>query len=179
MKTKDIRKALQSQNEETIQILYEDLYNEYYKLLYYVVIKMVKNDNDTEDIVIESFRKAFNNIDKFDLSRPESNFKAWLVRIAKNEVINFINKNNKQRKEYIDEDIKATNSNFDKFIDEFKEILNDNELDILIFRIKYNMKLIDIASLYDTDTNHIYNIYKTALKKLKKYYKQGDFDEQH
>lgn len=177
MKTKEIRNALLTNDPIIIENLYEDIYNEYYKLLFYVVIKITKNEEDTKEIVIESFRKAFNNIDKFDFNKSDSNFKAWLVRIAKNEAINYMKKYNKASIDYLDEDIKATNSDFDKFVLEFKEILNQVELDILIFRIKYNMKLIDIAEIYQTDTNHIYNIYKQALRKLKKYYKLGDFNE--
>ena len=179
MKTKDIKAALLTNDSIIIEDLFNDIYNEYYKLLFYVSVKMTKNPDDTEELVNEAFMKAFKNLDKFDFNNSESNFKAWLVRIVKNETINFLNKKNKEPYEYLDEDLKATNSNFDKFIFEFTYLLTEEELDILIFRIEYNMKLKDIAQIIDKDINYIYNVYKRALKILKKHYTKGDFNEQN
>ena len=177
MKTKDIKDALLTNDPFVIEDLFKNIYDEYYKLLFYISIRMTKNQDDTEELVNEAFVKAFKNLDKFDFNNSESNFKAWLVRIVKNETINFLTKKNKESYEYLSGDIESTNSNFDKFLFEFTYLLTQEELDVLVFRIEYNMKLKDIASILDKDINYIYKVYKRALKILKKHYKIGDFHE--
>lgn len=177
MKTKDIKNVLMSHDQNMIMLMYEDLYDEYYKLVYYIVLKILKNTEDTEEVVNEAFQKAFNNIHKFDYSKDESNFKAWLVRIAKNEAINYYNKY-KNKKLILNNDginqVKSENS-LDNFLMEFQEILSSEELDVLLMKIYYKMKFKDISESLDKDINDVYYIYKKALNTLKQYYKRNDF----
>lgn len=63
---------------------------ERYKMpLYKVLYRMVRNRDDTEDLVEEAFIKAYRAISRFDLKRS---FYAWICRIAVNNAINFIKK---------------------------------------------------------------------------------------
>ena len=52
-----------------------------------MVLRIVNNASDAEDLTIEAFGKAFNNIDQYV---PRYAFSSWLFRIAKNNCIDFI-----------------------------------------------------------------------------------------
>ena len=68
---------------------YGDLMMRYRKSVFHLVLKMVKNQDDAEDLTIEAFAKAFKNIKKFN---PDYAFSTWLFRIATNNTIDFIRK---------------------------------------------------------------------------------------
>ncbi|MBO4603003.1 MAG: sigma-70 family RNA polymerase sigma factor [Salinivirgaceae bacterium] len=69
----------------------EQAFNEiltcYKDSIYYMVLKMVKSRTDAEDLTIESFGKAFRNIEQYS---PEYAFSTWLFRIASNNCIDFL-----------------------------------------------------------------------------------------
>lgn len=52
-------------------------------------LKRTENENDAEDITIQTFSKAFDKIDTFDESYK---FKTWLITISKNIHIDLIRK---------------------------------------------------------------------------------------
>jgi RNA polymerase sigma-70 factor (ECF subfamily) len=58
--------------------------------VYQYQLKRTKNDNDAEDITIQSFSRAFDRIETFDESYK---FKTWLITISKNIHIDMIRKN--------------------------------------------------------------------------------------
>ncbi len=64
----------------------EKLYTENFKGLYTYVRHKVDHDYRAEDIVSESFIKAFENIKKF---KGESSFKTWIYTIARNKIIDW------------------------------------------------------------------------------------------
>jgi RNA polymerase sigma-70 factor (ECF subfamily) len=53
------------------------------------MLKMVKNNDDAEDLTIEAFGKAFNRIHQYS---PSFAFSTWLFKIASNNCIDFIRK---------------------------------------------------------------------------------------
>lgn len=53
--------------------------------LYNTAYRMTRNAADAEDLVQETYLKAYKNFDKFE---PGTNLKAWLFRIMKNTFIN-------------------------------------------------------------------------------------------
>jgi RNA polymerase sigma-70 factor (ECF subfamily) len=59
----------------------------YSKMIYRVALKMVHNPQDAEDILQETFIKAFNNIDTF---RGNAKISTWLYSIATNEALMFL-----------------------------------------------------------------------------------------
>lgn len=68
---------------------FEKLESKYRKSVYYMLLKMVKNPDDSEDLTQEAFAKAFVSIHKFDSKYA---FSTWLFRIATNNCIDFIRK---------------------------------------------------------------------------------------
>jgi RNA polymerase sigma-70 factor (ECF subfamily) len=53
--------------------------------LYNVAVKITRNEDDAQDLVQETFLRAFRFFDKYE---PGTNCKAWLYRILKNTFIN-------------------------------------------------------------------------------------------
>lgn len=109
-----IRAAVEQGDEKA----YAELMQIYKKPVYHVVLKMVRNQDDAEDLTIEAFAKAFRNLHKFN---PEYAFSTWLFRIATNNCIDFIRKN-KIKTMSIDSGIKVDNG------DEITLDFRDNDL---------------------------------------------------
>lgn len=66
---------------------FAELHDRYRDTIFYMVLRIVNNASDAEDLTIEAFGKAFNNIDQYV---PRYAFSSWLFRIAKNNCIDFI-----------------------------------------------------------------------------------------
>ncbi len=75
--------------KEGDQKAYADLMQRYKDSIYFMSLKMVNNKDDAMDLTIETFGKAFENIDKY---KPDFAFSTWLFRIATNNCIDFIRK---------------------------------------------------------------------------------------
>lgn len=65
------------------------LYNQYVDAMFQISLRMLNNRADAEDILQESFTKAFKNLIQF---KYESSFGAWLKRIVINNCINHLKK---------------------------------------------------------------------------------------
>ncbi len=72
------------------QQAYQQLYQMYYNTIFFTINRMVKNNQDAEDLTIEAFTKAFNNIQYYT---PTHAFLTWLSKIAINHAIDFLRKN--------------------------------------------------------------------------------------
>ncbi len=64
--------------------------NTYWDNVYYYVFSKVKNENDAEDIAIQTFTKVFS---KLKLYNPDFDFKTWLISISHNTMLDFLKKN--------------------------------------------------------------------------------------
>lgn len=71
------------------QKAYAGLMHRYKDGIYFMALKMLNNKEDAMDITVETFGKAFENIEKY---RPDYAFSTWLYRIATNNCIDFIRK---------------------------------------------------------------------------------------
>jgi len=65
------------------------LLDEFWDYVYGFQLKRIENENDAEDITIQTFSKAFDKIDKFD---EKYAFKTWLITISKNIHIDLLRK---------------------------------------------------------------------------------------
>ncbi|MGM0588999.1 MAG: sigma-70 family RNA polymerase sigma factor [Bacteroidota bacterium] len=68
---------------------YQQLVDKYQRALYYHILKMVRNKDIIEDLVQETFVKAFDNLDSYSTSYA---FSTWLYRIATNHTIDYLRK---------------------------------------------------------------------------------------
>ncbi len=70
--------------------------------LYSAALRMTRNPADAEDLVQETFAKAFSAFHQF---RPGTNLKAWLYRILTNTFINTYRKKQRQPQQSMAEDV--------------------------------------------------------------------------
>ncbi|RZJ73427.1 MAG: sigma-70 family RNA polymerase sigma factor [Flavobacterium sp.] len=71
------------------QVAFTFLLDFFWNEVYGFMLKRTENETDTEDIVIETFAKAF---DKIATYNPEYGFNTWLIAIAKNVHIDLLRK---------------------------------------------------------------------------------------
>jgi RNA polymerase sigma factor (sigma-70 family) len=71
------------------QSAYAELMERYRDSIYFMMLKMVKNNDDADDLTIEAFGKAFSRIEQYS---PSFAFSTWLFKIASNNCIDFIRK---------------------------------------------------------------------------------------
>jgi len=70
--------------------------------LYGAAMRMTRNPADAEDLVQETFAKAYSSFHQF---RPGTNLKAWLYRILTNTFINNYRKKQRQPQQAMTEDV--------------------------------------------------------------------------
>ena len=58
--------------------------------LYSVALHLTRRSSDAEDLVQETYLRAFEHFDQF---RPGTNFRAWIFRILRNAFVNHYDKN--------------------------------------------------------------------------------------
>ena len=75
--------------KENNQQAFNFLLDEYWNKVYGFQLKQTKNENDAEDIAIQTFAKAFDKIQTFN---PNYKFSTWLISISKNIRIDLIRK---------------------------------------------------------------------------------------
>lgn len=83
MEIKDAIKKAKENNQIAFNFLLDTFWNDVYGFL----LKRTKNENDAEDITIQTFSKAFDRIHTYD---EKYKFKTWLITISKNIHIDFL-----------------------------------------------------------------------------------------
>ena len=71
------------------QVAFTFLLDFFWNEVYGFMLNRTENETDTEDIVIETFSKAFDKISSYN---PEYQFNTWLIAIAKNVHIDLLRK---------------------------------------------------------------------------------------
>jgi RNA polymerase sigma-70 factor (ECF subfamily) len=71
------------------QAAYAQLMDRYRESIYFMMFKMVRHQDDADDLTIEAFGKAFSRLDQYS---PNFAFSTWLFKIASNNCIDFIRK---------------------------------------------------------------------------------------
>ena len=77
------------QEESTQKRGFEMIVTQYSEQLYWQIRRMVLSHEDANDLLQNTFIKAWINIDYF---RAEAKLSTWLYRIALNECLTFLNK---------------------------------------------------------------------------------------
>jgi len=77
--------------KEGNQLAFNTLLDNFWNSVHNYQLKKHQNDNDAEDITIQTFSKAFDKIDTYD---EKYQFKTWLITISKNIHIDGLRKKN-------------------------------------------------------------------------------------
>lgn len=171
-----LKKAIISGDRKRINRAFEDFYNHYFKLIYYIISQYINNKSDIEDITQEVFLKFFNNILNVDIDK---NIKYYLTTMAKNMSLNYLK--SKHHNIIYAEDLILTildNQNnierhlYKDIFDDLSKCLNKLEVKIIILHIIEGMKFKDISNCLSMSINSVLTIYSRAFKKIKK--EKGD-----
>jgi RNA polymerase sigma-70 factor (ECF subfamily) len=145
----------------------------YSKDLYWVIRPIVKTHENADDVLQNTMIKIYNNLPAF---KYNSKLFSWMYRIAVNESLNFIKKNNKNKmgEELNEELISSLKS--DPFY-EGDEIMLKLEKALLtlpprqqeIFRLKYfnDFTFEEIAQILGVSQGSLKASYHLAVKKIK------------
>lgn len=165
---KKLRAAIKSNNINKIEIIFEDIYYEYGKLVGFIISKYVSKKEDIEELVDDVFINFFKVLYKTKIE----NIKYYLVTQAKNASINFINKKSNKIDYIYDESIIFNEidnkSKYYEIINEMKHYLDENEINIIILHTIYNYTFDEIASKLSKPLSSIASTYRRAIKKYNK-----------
>jgi RNA polymerase sigma-70 factor (ECF subfamily) len=164
----------EAQNRESA---FKLIVSKYQKRLYWHLRKLVINHDDTDDLLQNTFIKAWNALESF---REDASLFTWLFRIATNEALSFLS--NKRKKFFlpiidVEKQLSGMIEN-DPLIngDELqlklqKAILELPEKQRIVFNMKYfdEMKYEEMAEILDTSVGALKASFHHAVKKIEKY----------
>lgn len=160
-------KKLGSTSVEEMNRAFNLIFEKYRYLVYYVSFDILKNEEEAKDIVNETFLKMFENRSDFE---SESNLKYYLLVTAKNLSINRY----KQKKDYLDysEDLegKEDERSVSIYLEQFKDVLDEEEYAYLVLHLIYEFKFQEIAKVNGLTTSQVSSKYRRGIKKLRAYY---------
>lgn len=155
--------------------------NRYSQQIYWHIRRMVLSHDDTDDLVQNTFIKAWTNIDKF---RGDSKISTWLYRIAINETLNFLGKNQNNIvsinspegaiAEQLESDTHFNGEKADALLQEAIHRLPEKQR--LTFNMKYydEMKYEEMSEILGTSVGALKASYHIAVKKIEDYINSQD-----
>lgn len=153
----------------------------YQEKIYWHIRSIVKVHEDANDVMQNTFIKAYRNIGNF---KQDSKFYTWLYRIATNESLNFIKKNKNRVTIGMDESLNVLERlNADPYFDGkqaqivlIKAIEQLPEKQKLVFNMKYfeEMSYQDISDILNTSVGGLKASYHHAVKKIEAFVKNID-----
>jgi len=151
------------------KIAFEKLYNQYNKLVYGVAFSILKNKQDSEDIVQNVFTKL-HTIDKNKL--PSSNESTWLYSVTKNETLNFLQKNNNDISLETVYEMEDKNNQINEIIDQdsYNRLISKleyEEKEIISLKILGNFSFDKIGKLLNKPTGTVKWKYYKSIHTLK------------
>lgn len=153
----------------------------YSKQIYWHIRNMVLSHDDTNDLVQETFIKAWNSIEKF---RGDSQISTWLYRIAINETLAFLKKRQIETipLDNVEHDFIGTIESDAYFCGDKADALFRKaigtlpEKQRLIFNMKYyeEMKYEEISEILGTSVGALKASYHIAIKKIETFIKDNN-----
>lgn len=154
----------------------------YSEPLYWQIRRMVENHDDANDLLQNTFLKAWSSIDGF---RGDAKLSTWLYKIAVNESITFLNRERKKLNISLDdEDSFLLNAiEADEYTDGDtllkklrKAIARLPEKQRLVFNMKYydEMKYEQMSEILGTSVGALKASYHIAVKKIREYFENND-----
>ena len=154
---------------------------EHSESIYWHIRRMVLEHEDANDIVQNTFIKAWMNIDSF---QGKSKISTWLYRIAINETLTFLNRNKGTLvsldspegaiADQLESDTYFSGSKADAMLQEAIARLPEKQR--LVFNLRYydEMKYEEMSQVLDTSVGALKASYHIAVKKIEEYLSQTD-----
>ena len=166
---KELKQLFTELKSSNNKVAFETLYKQYNKLVYRIAFTILKNKEDSEDIVQAVFSKIY-SLPKDKL--PIDNIATWIYSVAKNEAISLFRK----RKNTIDLDcmyeIADSDDEINRIVDQdrYNRILsklNDKEKEVVSLKILTNLTFDEIAKLLDEPAGTVKWRYYKSIHTLK------------
>lgn len=143
---------------------------------------MVDNHDDANDLLQNTFLKAWTSIENF---RGDAKLSTWLHKIAINESLSFLERERKRQNVSLDDEeshliqvIEAdTNIDGDQLkLKLRKAVATLPEKQRLVFNMKYydDMKYEDMSKILGTSVGALKTSYHLAVKKIEQYFSDND-----
>jgi RNA polymerase sigma-70 factor (ECF subfamily) len=154
----------------------------YQERLYWHIRKMVLIHDDANDVLQNTFMKAWNGLDGF---RGDSQISTWLYRIATNETLTFLTNKRMRFQNSIDDvdEVMLQNLKSDTYFNGNeiqlklqKAILTLPEKQRLVFNMKYydDITYDQMEAILGTSVGALKASYHFAVKKIEKYLSDED-----
>ncbi len=152
------------------------LVRKYQQRLYWHIRRLIIDHDDTDDVLQETFIKAWKGIQRF---RSDSKLYTWLYRIATNEALSFIKRSKRQNHVPLEEGGAELARQMDTMPllsgDEISRKLQKAVLLLpakqrAVFNLKYfeEMKYQEMSEIFDTSVGALKASYHLAIKKIEK-----------
>lgn len=119
-----IERCCQGQSEA-----FGELVERYQSPIYNAILRMVREDDDAQDLTQSVFVKAYENLDRYDSKYA---FFSWLYRMAMNETINFLNRQKRQSPLQQEIESRERNPEDKRADDEFSERIADALMELTL-----------------------------------------------
>ena len=174
---KDKELLQQLHHPELRSSAFDKIVEAYHQQVYFHIRRMVIDHDDANDVAQNTFVKAWRALDRF---RGDASVKTWILRIATNESITFLNQ--KKRKQHTDvvqiEDDLRHSLKEGRYMEgeeiQFKlqeAILTLPEKQRLVFNMRYfdEMKYDEISEVLEISVGGLKANYHHAVKKIEQY----------
>ena len=166
------------QDEKTQRRGFEMIVAQYSEQLYWQIRRMVYSHEDANDLLQNTFVKAWTSIDYF---RGDAKLSTWLYRIALNECLTFLSKQRAMSTVSLDDpeaDVlqKLESDPYfsgDKIQAKLqKALLTLPEKQRMVFNLKYyqEMKYEEMSEIFGTSVGALKASYYHAVKKIEKFF---------
>ena len=172
----------QLRHQDTARLAFGKVVEHYTQPLYWQIRRMVIDHDDANDVLQNTFIKAWTSIDNF---RGDAKLSTWLYKIAINESITFINKKKVQNNIALTDDNAFLVNNL-----EADEYFNGDEAQIklqkaiatlpdkqrMVFNMRYydEMKYEDMSEILGTSVGALKASYHHAIKKIESFFSEND-----
>ena len=169
------------QNPKTQRQAFEALVRQYGEQLYWVIRRMVLTHEDANDVLQNTYLKAWNGLSSF---HGDSKLSTWLSRIAINESVDFLRKQKTHGALSCDEDLSVANTlRADNYVDgdETQALLQQAiaslpDVQRTVFQLRYfdDMKYSEMSQVLKTSEGSLKASYHIAVKKISDFFKSRD-----
>lgn len=165
----------------TVREAFGEVIAQYSEPLYRQIRRMVQNHDDANDLLQNTFLKAWGSIENF---RGEARLGTWLYKIAVNETLSHLERERKRRGISLDDQEAALINSIEADTDIDgdmlalklrKAIATLPEKQRLVFNMRYydEMRYDDISAVLGTSVGALKASYHLAVKKSSNFFRRG------